>query len=162
VKDSEQIKDQLITHFKGGEAFVPLEELLKLIPFDVLGKRPDNLPYSFYEIFYHIWFTQKDILDYCYNDNYTQPQWPKDYWPADSSPENKHSWENLKQRYFEDRDKFSAHFQNPKLDLTAAFRREKSHNMLREILLIMEHTAYHTGQLVVILRSIGIYNNNQG
>ena len=65
MTENRQIKAQLIKHLEGGEAFMPLKELLNEIPFEKLGERPGNLPYSFFELFYHIWFAQKDILDYC-------------------------------------------------------------------------------------------------
>ena len=47
------LKEQLLKHLKGGEAFMPVSELLEKISFKKSGKRPVGLPYSFYEIFYH-------------------------------------------------------------------------------------------------------------
>ena len=161
MKESEQIKRQLISHLQGGEAFVPIEELLKFIPYDELGKRPGNLPYSFYEVFYHIWFAQKDILDYCLSKEYHIPNWPDDYWPAENSPKNEQSWTALQHQYFEERDNFSKYIKDPGTDLLVPLSNGKKHNLLREILLVTEHTAYHTGQLVVILRELGFYGNNR-
>jgi uncharacterized damage-inducible protein DinB len=157
VQGQDQIKNQLVAHLKGGEAFVPIEELLKSIPYGYLGKRTGNLPYSFYEVFFHIWYTQKDILDYCIDDNYKLPQWPQDYWPESHTPENLASWNALKDQYFEDRNKFIKFIQKPATDLLAEIGKEKKHSTLREILLVIEHSAYHTGQLVVIQREIGTY-----
>jgi len=161
VQGQEQIKDQLIAHLKGGEAFVPIEELLKSIPYGYLGKRTGNLPYTFFEVFYHIWYTQRDILDYCIEDDYQLPNWPKDYWPVSHTPKNIESWNTLKNEYLEDRDKFIHFIQDPATDLLTTIGKEKKHSLLREILLVIEHTAYHTGQLVVILREIGTYGNSK-
>jgi len=60
----QEIKDQLIKHLTGGAAFMPVEELLKFVSSETVLRRPKDLPYSFYEIFYHMRFAQKDILDY--------------------------------------------------------------------------------------------------
>ena len=46
------LKEQLLKHLKGGEAFTPVSELLDKISFKKSGKRPLGLPYSFYEVFY--------------------------------------------------------------------------------------------------------------
>ncbi len=162
MKEPEQIKRQLISHLQGGEAFVPLDKLLKFIPFDILGNRRGNLPYSFYEVFYHIWFTQKDILDYCMSENYKPPNWPVDYWPAKSFPENERAWKELTDHYFNDSRKFSDYIQQTHTNLIAPLTNGKNHNLLREILLVTGHTAYHTGQLVVILRELGLYDNREG
>ncbi len=61
MNESHHYKARIAKHLLGGEAFMPVDEMLKLIEFDKLGIRPDDLPYSFYEIFSHIRFTQKDI-----------------------------------------------------------------------------------------------------
>ena len=157
MQETGQIKKQLIAHLKGGEAFVPIEEMLKIIPFELLAKRPGNLPYSFYEVFYHIWFTQKDIINYCLSEEYNLPNWPEDYWPLESAPENEIAWTALQTQFFEDREKFLDYIQSSEANLLAPLSNGNKHNLLREILLVIEHSAYHTGQLLVILRELGVY-----
>ena len=63
-------------HINGGSAFMPVEQVLEKMEFSKLGIRPAGLPYSFYELFYHMWFTQKDILKYCHEKDYEAPGWP--------------------------------------------------------------------------------------
>lgn len=157
MQGQEQMKHQLVTHLKGGEAFVSIEEVLNSIPYGYLGKRTGNLPYSFYEIFFHIWYTQRDILNYCLDEYYKLAEWPRDYWPESHTPKDMDSWNALKNQYFEDRDKFIKYIQDPSTDILATIGQEKKHTLLREILLVIEHSAYHTGQLLVILREIGTY-----
>lgn len=50
----QQMKEQLVKHLNGGEAFMSVDEMLKEIPFSETGVRPKDLPYSFYELFYHM------------------------------------------------------------------------------------------------------------
>lgn len=158
MNETTLIKDRLAKHLLGGEAFMPLDEMLKLIEFDKLGMRPNNLPYSFYEIFSHIKFTQKDILDYCTLSNYKAPNWPKDYWPEQKSPKSALEWEELKKIYFEERDSFSQIIKNEDVDLLQPLNEDTDHTFIREALLVIEHTAYHSGQLLIILRNLGLYN----
>lgn len=150
-------KEQLVKHLKGGEAFTSLESFIDKIPFEKLGERPYNLPYSFYELFYHIVFAQKDILEYSISGDYKTSNWPEDYWPDESAPQNRETWEKLKKDYFDDRDIFENFLMDPKNDLNISVRNSENHTLLRETLLVVEHTAYHTGQMLIILRLLGLY-----
>jgi uncharacterized damage-inducible protein DinB len=153
-----EIRNQLVNHLEGGEAFMPVDEMLEKISFEKLGERPEDLPYSFYELFYHIKANQKEILEYCTADEYQQASWPDDYWPSSNSPENKEEWENLKQEYFEERQQFCDHILDPGNGLTDPVRSGTEHSLLREALLVIEHSAYHTGQLMVLLRLLGLHS----
>lgn len=150
-------KEQLAKHLKGGEAFASIENFIDKIPFGKLGERPHNLPYSFFELFYHIAFAQKDILEYVASQDYKASKWPDDYWPAETSPKSNEEWEKLKTEYFEDREKLESLLLNPKTDLNLPVKNSEDHSLFREILLVIEHTAYHTGQMLVILRLLGLY-----
>ena len=156
MNETSQIRSRLSAHITGGEAFMTLDELLKEFPFDKLGNRPYDLPYSFYELFYHIRFTQKDILDYCTSKEYKEQSWPKDYWPEVKAPWDEMVWNKLKEEYFRERELFIEHLQDPETDLLAIVKKGTSHTFLREVLLVIEHTAYHTGQLQIIRRLLKI------
>lgn len=151
-------KQQLIKQLKGGEAFTSLEDFVDKIPFEKLGERPHNLPYSFYELFYHIVAAQKDILDYSISKDYKAANWPDDYWPDSRSPKTEKDWTNLKNDYFEDRRVFAEFILDSENQLNTPVRNSENHTLLREILLVIEHTAYHTGQMLILLRLLGLYN----
>lgn len=146
------IKNQIIKHLHGGEAFLPIDKVLDKFTFENAGKRMHDLPYSGYEMFYHIVFAQKDILDFCAADKYEIRKWPDDYWPDKQAPKDEKEWEDLKKSYFDDRDALVA-FAGEN-DLSEVVKHGKDQTLVREILLVIEHTAYHTGQLVVLSRLV--------
>lgn len=152
-------KEQLVSHLSGGHAFMPVEELLKKISFKDVGKRPKGLPYSFYEQFYHLKFTQQDILNYCRNKDYEEHSWPEDYWPDHQAPSNEKEWEQLKSDFFKEREALAAHVLDPENDLSDPVPSNEKHSIFREIMLVIEHTAYHTGQLLIILRLLGLHSS---
>lgn len=156
MSDSAERK-QLVKHLKGGNAFMPLEEIIDKINFEKLGVRPQALPYSFYEVFYHITCAQKDILEYSTSGDYKSAAWPEDYWPEKSSPESEKDWQKLRENYFRDRKTFENFILDPENDLNRPVKNSDEHTLLREILLVVEHTAYHTGQLLLILRLLGLH-----
>lgn len=150
---------QLAKHIKGGEAFQPIEHFLEKVPFDKVGIRPDALPYSFYALFYHIAFAQKDILDFMSTDDYKAPKWPDSYWPKNPAPENEKEWQELISEYMAQRQQLIDFVQNEENDLLKPVKNGDRETLLREVLLVLEHTAYHTGQLAIIVRILGLQNN---
>jgi len=147
-----QLRRQLIKQIEGGQAFVKIESLLQEIPFEQLGVRPEDLPYSFYELFFHMRVAQYDILDFSTNPGYQAPAWPDDYWPLTASPENQDEWEQLKAGFFSERKKFCDFISDADIDLFTPLPQGDGQTLLREAMLILEHNAYHTGQLAVLLR----------
>jgi len=146
------IKQQLVKHIKGGQAFAPIDTVLDNMPYKKIGIVPDGLPYSFYQLFYHIRFAQSDILGYCLDDGYQAPNWPDDYWPEKTVSENEDEWHRLMNVYFDEREEFCDLLLSDDTQLMAPFKSNESHNMLRQAELIIEHSAYHTGQLYIIYR----------
>ncbi|APG60002.1 hypothetical protein LPB144_06045 [Christiangramia salexigens] len=150
---------QLIKHLEGGLAFASIDSLLDKIPFEKLDIRPEGLPYSFYEVFFHICFAQKDILEYTISGDYQTRDWPDDYWPSKQAPADQKEWESMMADYFEDRRLLKDFIRDPNNDLNKGVVNSKENSLLREFLLVIEHTAYHTGQLVIIQRLLGVYDN---
>ncbi len=150
------LKETLIRHLKGGNAFMPVEEILEKMDFNKLGERPNNLPYSFFEIFSHMRFTQKDILDYCLRKDYKAANWPEGYWPQQSAPKDEEEWKALKKSFFEDRRALEELLNTS--ELTTPVPSEERHSLFREALLVLEHNSYHTGQLLLILRLLDLHS----
>ena len=155
--NSTAYRKRLVKHLRGGEAFMSIDQIIEKIPFDKLGERPAGLPYSFYEIFYHIKYAQKDILDFCVSGRYKTPNWPDDYWPDSTTPGNEVSWKKMKSEFFKEREEFVAFILDESNDLLSPVKNAKDQILLREAMLVVEHTAYHTGQLLIISRLLGVY-----
>lgn len=152
------IRERLAKHLEGGEAFMPVTEMLTMISYEEINTRPANLPYSFYELFFHIVFTQKDIVKFTCSDDYTEPKWPEYYWPREKVCRSKEDWESLKAEYLTDRERLRKFILDGNNKLTKAVKNGKDEQtLLREVLLIIEHSAYHTGQMVVILRLLNLH-----
>lgn len=156
METHDELKKTLVSHLEGGEAFMPVEEMLQKMEFDKLGERPKGLPYSFYELFYHMWFTQKDILNYCLKEDYKADDWPDAYWPKERKPKNEKDWKGLKNAFFEDRKALTNLLSTS--ELSEPVPSNNSHNFFREALLVIEHSAYHSGQLLIILRHLGLHS----
>ncbi len=157
AKSTHELRTQLVRHLDGGLAFMPLDKFVYTIPFDKLGIVPDGIPYSLWQQFSHLRFAQKDIIDFTFNEDYTEQVWPDDYWPDRPAPENDQSWQKALKDYFNDRDWLAEKITDPSVDLFAPLPHDREKNIYREVMLIVEHTAYHTGQMVVIMRLLNLH-----
>lgn len=153
-----QIRERLSKHLDGGEAFMSIDKIIMKINFEDINTRPSNLPYSFYELFFHIVFTQKDIVKFTCSDDYTEPKWPEYYWPKEKICKNKENWEDLIAEYKTDRERLKTFVLDESNDLTKAVKNgENEQSLLREVMLVVEHSAYHTGQMMVLLRLLNLH-----
>ena len=158
MSEEKQIRERLAKHLSGGEAFMPVTEMLGKISFEDINTRPSNLPYSFYELFFHIVFTQKDIVKFTCSDDYTEPKWPEYYWPKEKVCKNKEDWKSLIAEYTTDRERLRNFLLDDSNSLTEAVKNgEGEQSLLREVLLVIEHSAYHTGQLMILLRLLNLH-----
>lgn len=146
------LRQRLVSHIKGGEAFLPIDNLIEKVPYHLTGVKPDALPYSFFQLFYHIRMAQLDILKYCSSGNYREPVWPDDYWPANTAPDNEQEWMELISNYLNEREEFCELLLDESNHLFQPIASNPDHNLMRQAQLIIEHSAYHTGQLYVIYR----------
>ncbi|CAN5219839.1 hypothetical protein BH23BAC1_BH23BAC1_51440 [soil metagenome] len=122
-----------------------------------MGIIPKGLPYSLWQQFYHLKYAQYDILDFSRNPDYDTPRWPEDYWPDAPAPANQEEWEKIKKEFYKERQGFIDLLLNPSHDLFQPFAHGSGQNLFREALLIIEHNAYHTGQILAIMRILDIY-----
>ncbi|MEJ2003882.1 MAG: DinB family protein [Cyclobacteriaceae bacterium] len=155
---SSTLRSQLVQHLKGGMAFMPVEKMIEEIPFKKLGAIPEGLPYSLWQQFWHMMYAQKDIVEFSLKSDYTEPAWPDDYWPEEPAPKNQGEWDSAVKEFFHDREQLIKAIENDSTDLHAPLKNDPSKTLLREVLLVIEHNAYHTGQLLVIMRMLDLHN----
>ncbi len=152
------IRERIAKHLEGGEAYMAIPKILEKISFEEINTRPSNLPYSFYELFFHVVFTQKDIVKFTCSDDYTEPKWPDYYWPKDKVCRAKEEWENLKAEYITDRERLKAFLLDTSNSLSQPVKNGAAQQtLLREVLLVIEHSSYHAGQMLIILRLLNLH-----
>jgi len=142
----------LTKHILGGNAFKNIDEVLEGMSFDIIGIIPSGLPYSFWQVFEHIKIAQQDILEFSVNPDYKPIRWPDDYWSKNPAPDSIEAWEKTKAEFYQDRDAITSLLQSQNDKLLEPFPHGDGQNLFREALLILEHNAYHIGQLVIISR----------
>lgn len=147
-----QIVKQLTSLLTQANAHITFDDAVQNISFDIVGVKAENLPYSIWMLVEHIRIAQADILDFSINPNYKALKWPDEYWPTDASPKDEEQWQKSLDQIRKDREDFVNVITNPEADLFSAFPYGEGQNLLREALLIADHTSYHTSQIILVRR----------
>jgi hypothetical protein len=138
------------------DAHVSFDGAVNGIPAEQRGIQPANLPYSLWQLVDHVRFTQHDILEFCVNPKYDQPNWPDDYWPATVAPPSEQAWNDSLAGFRADREalkKLAA--EHP--DVFGKIPHGSGQTYFRELVLVADHNAYHVGQIVLVRRLLDIW-----
>lgn len=151
-----ELRNQLVRMLTVQQAHMGLEDAVKNFPAKDYNTRPLNVDYSFWHLLEHLRITQWDILDYCRNPNYKELEWPKGYWPAKDATTDAKGWQQTIDQFIADRNALVAIVNNPQTDLYAQIPHGAAgHNILREILVVADHNAYHIGELGILRQVVG-------
>lgn len=142
------------------DAHVSFETAVARIPPNLRGTQPPGLPYSPWQLLEHLRLTQRDILDFCCDPAYEEPNDVDAYWPTDAAPPTSTAWEESVAAFRADRKALQDLAVNPGIDLLAAVPQGTGQTYLRELLLVADHNAYHVGQLVAVRRLLGIWESS--
>jgi hypothetical protein len=158
-ESADEICTQVVALLRGGQAHITFDDAIKDFPVEKRGLIPEGLPYSAWQIVEHIRITQRDILDFSAppTGGYQPLEWPAGYWPKSPVPPSEHAWDVSIAAIRKDLDAFESLISRPEADLYKPFRWGEGQNLLREALLIGDHTSYHLGELVVLRRLLGIW-----
>lgn len=155
-------KDLLITELKkllnGGTAHAGLKDAIADIPFELLGHKPHGLPYSIWQLADHIRIAQWDMLEFSKDANHTSPKWPDEYWAKDPAPKSQTEWKQCLEQLEHDLAAF-----NELIESNNIFERiphGSGQTILREALQIADHNAYHTAEIIIIRRLLGIWKSS--
>ncbi|WP_324675532.1 DinB family protein [Hymenobacter sp. GOD-10R] len=148
----EALVKELIQLLEGGNAHVPFEEACASIPLELLNKPATGLPYTIWQLVEHVRIAQWDIVEFCINPEHQSPKWPDEYWPSAKDLADQARWETTLAHIQQDKTRFVALLHDSNHDLFEPLAHGTGQNIFREAVLIADHTAYHTGQIILLRR----------
>jgi uncharacterized damage-inducible protein DinB len=151
------MRTQLAKALDWGEAHADFDAAVKDFPPALRGRRLEGLPYSAWQILEHLRIAQHDILDFSRNAKYKEMKWPDDYWPSSQKPPSSGAWDESVRAFKEDRQALQKLAADTSVDLEAKIPHGEGQTYMRELVLVIDHTAYHVGQLVLVRRLLGLW-----
>lgn len=144
------VRQQLVDSLRKGNAHFSFEQAVAGFPVEKINHFPANVPYSYWQLLEHLRITQRDILDYLTDSAYSEPHWPDDYWPAREATTDQPGWNATIAAFLDDRERLIDIIEHPETDLAAPLPINPEHTVLREMLIVIDHNAYHIGELAIL------------
>ena len=152
------LREQLVKLMSSGEAHADYDKSVADMPVELRGKTPKGAEHSAWQLVEHLRITLHDILDFSRNPDYQGLEWPKEYWPKSPAPPDDGAWDKSIVDFHHDLKEMGDLVSDKSTDLYAKISHGDGQTILREALLIADHTAYHLGQLVMVRRLLGAWD----
>jgi hypothetical protein len=153
------LREHVVALLERGDAHVRFEEAVADWPTALRGARPAGQPFTPWRLLEHIRISQWDIVAFTNNPTHVSPEWPRGYWPPDDAPPDARAWETSVAQVIRDRRAMKQLVTDPGRDLFARLPHGTGQTVLREALVLADHTAYHVGQLVLLRRLLGAWTD---
>lgn len=154
-KDLDTLRETLISQLTEDHAHAGFDAAVKDFPANLRGERPNGLPHSAYQLVEHLRLAQWDIIEYALNPKHKSPEWPAGYWPKSPEPPDDKAWEKSVAAFHADRKKLVAALK--KSDVLAPIPHAKNESLAAKTILLIDHNAYHLGQLILLRRLLNIW-----
>ncbi len=157
MANDEVLRDQLSALLRGGNAHMTFAQAIADFPLESINLNPPNVDYSFWHLLEHLRITQWDILQFILDPGYESPEWPKGYWPPPGSRATEAEWAESISRFEQDMAKLQALVMDPSSDLQGQLPHAPGYTILREILVVADHNAYHIGEFGILRQIVGAW-----
>jgi hypothetical protein len=147
---NDHLRSQLVDLLREGNAHMSFAQAVADFPESMINTRPRNVSYSFWHLLEHLRLTQHDILEYVTSADYRERDWPRDYWPASDAEATRQQWDATIAAFERNRNQLIAIVEDESTDLFATVPSHDEHAILREMLIIADHNAYHIGELAIL------------
>lgn len=157
TNQDKSLRRQLKELLTWGDAHADWKTALADLPVEKRGVRPLGSSYSAWELLEHARITQWDILNFCTNPKYESREWPAGYWPKMPAPPDESAWEKSIRAFAADTQAMAKLIEDTRTDLFTKIPQGTGQTILREAVLLADHSAYHLGQFVLVRRLLGAW-----
>lgn len=151
-QDTTSLREHLNNLLRMEGAHIAFDAAVADFPAALRGAKPAGVPHSAWELLEHMRIAQEDILDFCRNPEYRDKTFPDDYWPPSAEPPSEKAWQHSVQQFQADLEQMRGLLADPAHDLFTRIPHGSGQTLLREVLLVADHNAYHLGQFVFLRR----------
>jgi hypothetical protein len=145
---------QLLMH---SHAHMSFEDAVAEYPVEHINMPFPNGTYGAWHLLEHMRLTQLDILDFIRNPDYQEKVWPRDYWRRTDEQGTADDWERTIHAFLADREALRDIIMNPQADLWAPIPQGTGQTIAREIMVVADHNAYHTGEFAIMRQVMGTW-----
>ena len=148
------LREHLLYLLRGGGAHIGFEEAIKDFPAELINARAAGVPYTPWQLLEHMRIAQWDILEFSRSAAHVSPDWPDGYWPDRAGEAGEDDWRRSVEGFRADLRAVETLVEDETNDLHARIAHGEGQTLLREVLLVADHNAYHLGVLVTLRRAL--------
>jgi hypothetical protein len=135
----EIVRKQLLDLLRGGNAHMGFAEAFDHFPMEAINASPAGSDY-----------TPWRLLEFVRDPNHKSPPWPAGYWPAKGLSADRQKWEGSLKSFWSDLQDMQAIIEDPQTDLFSDLPHAPGYTILREVLVLADHNAYHMGEFAML------------
>jgi hypothetical protein len=151
------LRKELLDLISGGEAHMGFEEAVADFPMEHINSKAPHTPYSCWHFVEHLRIAQWDVLEFIVNPNHVSPEYPEGYRPAPDRKTDEAGWRKSVDMVLADQERLKSIVTDPTTDFFAPIPHAKTYTILREILLVADHNAYHIGEIAMLRQVLNIW-----
>jgi hypothetical protein len=160
MNKDEILRENLLALLTGEHARMSFEDAVREFPMDRINEHFPNSDYTPWDLLEHIRLAQEDILDFIKNQNYREREWPKDYWPEKRKKATRADWEKSVKGFNSDFKELESIIKTPKTDLYRGIPWGDGITILREIVTVANHNAFHLGEFAMMRQAMGTWGKS--
>ena len=159
MADEAVLRHDVVNLLRGGHAHIGFKKAVAGMPEELRGRKPRGAPYTAWQQVEHMRIAQQDILEYIRTPKHVSPEWPAAYWPQPVPP-TQSAWDRSVRAFQADLKTLADMAGDPSTDLLSRVPHDPDGpTILHELLLVADHNAYHLGQLIVLRRILGAWED---
>jgi hypothetical protein len=151
------VREQLLALLRGNQAHMTFDEAVADFPLAQINEVPSLVPYTPWHLLEHLRIAQWDILEFIRDPAHVSPTWPDGYWPEREARANAQAWADTIAAFQADLQALQALVSNPATDLYMPLPHAPTYTILREILVVADHNAYHIGEFAILRQIMGTW-----
>ena len=152
--DEQALRRQLVAQLEGGQAYSPVEEIIRSFPEALAGKTSGTIGHTAWQLLEHLRIAQWDILHFTHDPKHVTPPWPDEHWPKTAAPPNESAWHESVETFLRELAEVKKLALSPATMLDAEIPHGTGQTYVREVLLVADHNAYHLGQMMQLRRAL--------
>jgi len=160
MTNDQSLRQHLLSLLHAAHAHVGFDAAFRDLPASLRGRKPQGASHTAWQILEHLRIAQWDILEFSVNPKHVSPDFPAGYWPKTAAPPSAAVWNRSLRAFRADLKAIEKLVEDPKTDLFARIPHGDGQTILREVLLVADHNAYHLGELVLVRRLLGAWPQN--
>ena len=113
------LREHLVSLLRAKNAHVMFDDVIEDFPPGVRGVKPQDLPYTAWQIVEHLRIAQWDILEFSRDADHVSPEFPSGYWPDTDLPPDDGAWDRSVAAFRQDLQEMEDLVRDPAVDLFA-------------------------------------------